>query len=143
MATATRRRGAIVVRRSTPMVSRKKLDAIKASGLNRAKRAREVAARRTGTIVGAAAGGLAGYLERTGKVSPKFTSPVAFAGMGVLLAFVAPETSIGKGKLGQALAEGGSALLAVGAYKAGLGQAMIGEDIVGDDDNVSGDWSDG
>ncbi len=125
------------------MVSRKKLDAIKSAGLNRAKRAREVAARRTGTIVGAAAGGLAGYLERTGKVSPKFTSPVAFAGLGVVLAFVAPETSIGKGKLGQALAEGGSALLAVGAYKMGLGQAMIGEDIVGDDDEVSGDWSDG
>ena len=128
------------------MVSRKKLDAIKQAAFNRSKRAREIAGRRTGTIVGAAAGGLAGYLERTGKVSPKFTSPVAFAGMGMLLAFVAPETSLGKGKLGQALAEGGSALLAVGAYKAGLGQAMIGEDdgVSGDDgDSVAGEWSNG
>lgn len=147
MATAQRRRSAAIqVRRSTPMVSRKKLDAIKTAAFSKAKRGREIAARRTGTIVGAAIAGGAGYLERTGKVSPKFTSPVAFAGIGILLAFVAPETSLGKGKLGQSLAEGGSALLAVGAYKAGLGQAMIGadDDIVGgDDDTVSGAWSDG
>lgn len=138
MATKHRSSSALAVRHRAPMVSKRKFEGLKAAGLARAKRAREVAARRTGTIVGGATAGLVGYLEKTGRMSPKFSSPVAFAGAGFVLSFVLPETGMGKGKLGQMSAEAGSALLAVGCYKAGLGQPMI-----GDDDGVEGDWSDG
>ena len=137
-----KRAAAIAIRRA-PSVPKKKYEMAQRMAAAKGKRAREIAAKRTGTIVGAVAGGTIGYLERTGKISPKFTSPVALGVAGVVLAFVAPETSMGKGKLGAALAEAGSAALAVAAYKAGQGQPMIGEDIVGDDGSVEGEWSDG
>lgn len=130
----------MVVRSKAPTVSKRRFELVRQAAANRAKRGREIAAKRVGTIVGMVAGAGAGYLERTGKVSPKFTSPAAFIGGGILLALVVPETSMGRGKLGQMCAEAGAGLGAVGAYKLGLGQAVIGED---DGTGVEGQWSDG
>jgi hypothetical protein len=129
------KKSAVVVRRS-PMVSKARFEMLKAAGARKAKRTREVAAKRVGTIVGAGTGALCGYLEKTGKLAPKFTSPAALAVGGAVLAFVLPETGMGKGKVGQASAEAGAGLLAVAAYKLGLGQPVVGED-----DSVEGDWS--
>jgi|SRR6185295_1836616 len=126
----------IQVRHKTPTVSKKRYEMVRAAGAATRRKAREVAAKRAGTLVGTGTGALAGYLERTGKVSPKFTSPMALGIAGAVLAFVVPETGMGRGKVGQAAAEAGSGLLAVAGYKLGLGQAVIGED----DTESAGSW---
>jgi len=130
----------MVVRRS-PMVSKAKLELVKASSQRAKRKARDVAAKRVGTLVGVGTAAAAGYIEKTGKLAPKYTSPAAMAVAGGVLAFVLPETSMGRGKLGQASAEAGAGLLAVAAYKLGAGQPVI-----GDDDDVAGDddaWTPG
>lgn len=131
------KKSAVVVRRA-PSVPKARFEMVQRLTAAKAKRTREVAAKRVGTLVGAAAGAACGWAEKNGKVQPKFTSPVALAVAGAVLSFVLPETSMGRGKLGQASAEAGAGLLAVAGYKLGQGQAAIGED-----DSVEGDWSDG
>lgn len=126
-----------IVRRAAPTVPKKKFELALRARAAAGKKAREVAAKRTGTIVGALAGAGVGYCERTGKVAPKYVSPVALAVAGGVLAFVLPETSIGRGKVGAASAEAGAGLLAVAGYKLGMGQAAIGED----DTEMAGDWT--
>lgn len=123
-------KSAIVVSapRRAPMVSKAKFEALKDAAKNKSKRTREVAARRAGTLVGVASAGAVGYLERTGKLPPKFTSVAALGVAGGVLAFVMPETGMGKGKLGGMMAEAGASLLGVAAYKLGAGQPIIGED---------------
>ncbi len=134
-----------VVRHKQPTVSKQRFEMVKAAAKLKAKRGREVAAKRVGTLVGMAAGGAAGYAERVGKLDPKFTSPLAFGLTGVVLAFIVPETSFGKGKLGQMSAEAGAGLAAVASYKLGLGQAVIGEDDgpPAPGAAVEGQWRDG
>lgn len=131
----------VVVRSKAPTVSKKRFELAVMRGKQHAKKAREVAARRVGTLVGVAAGAGAGIVERKAMLSPKFTSPAALGVAGAVLAFVAPETSMGKGKLGQAAAEAGAGLLAVAAYKLGLGQAVIGAD--DESPAVEGQWQPG
>lgn len=128
-----------IVRHKQPTVSKARFEMVKAAAASGRRKAREVAAKRAGTLVGTGTGALAGYLERTGKVSPKFTSPMALGIAGAVLAFVVPETGMGRGKIGQAAAEAGSGLLAVAGYKLGLGQAVIGADDEPQAESA-GDW---
>jgi hypothetical protein len=124
---------AVVVRRA-PMVSKAKLELVKSHASNAKRKAREVGARRVGTLVGAGTCAAVGWAEKNAKLAPNYTSPMVLGLTGAVLAFVLPETGMGKGKLGQASAEAGAGLLGVAAYKIAAGQAVIGDD---------GDWQNG
>lgn len=123
--------GGLVVRRHAPMVSKKKFEGLRSSIVSKKKKASEVAQRRMGALVGAAACGVVGYLEKTEKMPklPGGIEPTVILGLAGL---VLPEFV--KGKAGQMIAEAGAALAGVAAYKLAAGAPLR----VGEDD---GEWS--
>jgi hypothetical protein len=140
MATAAKRKGgSVVVHRRAPSVPLKKFEAIKSRTALAARKGREVAAKRAGTLVGAGAAYAIGWLQANQKVDPKYLSPAILGGVGAGLTFFVADRV--RGQVGAALAEAGSAALGVAAYRAGLGEALIGaDDDVAGDDSVEGDW---
>lgn len=117
-----------------PTVSKAKYEALAAAKANAAKRAREVAAKRVGVVAGSVACAAVGWAESTGKVDPKFTSPLALLAAGVVVSMVAPEM-LGQ-RAGSFAAEAGAGIVGIGAYK-------LARQMAAPSSGVSGDWSDG
>jgi len=116
----------IAIRRTAPMVPKKKYEDLIQARQNAAKKAKEVASQRVGLIAGVAACGAVGYLERTNKM-PSMLGIEPTAVLGVGLGLVLP--MVIKGKAGAMAAEAGAALCGVAAYKLASGSPLrVGED---------------
>ena len=133
MAVKTKSKGAaITVRRAAPMVPKKKYEGLIEARTRATKKAKEVAQRRLGAIVGVGACAAVGYLEKTGKIPAVggFESTAVIGAVGVALGFLVPE--LVKGNAGQMAAEAGAAITGVAAYKLAMGAplrvAVAGED---------------
>lgn len=129
---------AVVVRRSAPMVSKAKYERLVHVRSVAAKKAKEVAKQRMGTLVGMAACGVIGWAEKNGKMPDMFGfEPTAVLGVG--LGFVVP--ALVKGKAGQMAAEVGASVAGVAAYKLAAGAPLrVGEDDY-QEDETAGDES--
>lgn len=120
------KKAAVVVRRAAPSVPKKKYEGLVHARLVAKKKAREVASRRMGTLVGVAACGAVGYLEKQGKL-PAIAGFEPTLVLGVALGFIVPE--VVKGTAGQMMAEAGAAVAGVAAYKLATGAPVrVGED---------------
>ena len=112
--------------RVAPKVSKSRYDALVRARHAAASRTRQMAAQRSGSLVGIAACAGVGYLEKQGKMPTVMGfEPTLVA--GVALGFLLP--ALVKGKAGQMAAEAGAALCGVAAYKLGTGAPIrVGED---------------
>lgn len=116
----------LAIRRPGNSAAKKKYEGLVRARAAAAGKARQVAAQRTGSLVGVAACAAVGYLEKQGKMpSMGGFEPTLVVGLG--LGFILP--ALVKGKVGQMAAEAGAAIAGVAAYKLGSGQPMrVGED---------------
>ena len=126
----------VVVRRShTPTVRKEKYERLVEHGRKVRAKAAQASAQRVGTLIGGGVGGVAGYLERIGKMPKHVGSPAVLGAVGFASLFVPM-----KGKLGVVAAEVGASALTLGMYKLGLGQPIIGEDDELEPGEVAGEW---
>jgi len=131
MAVKTNSKGSeITVRRSAPMVPKRKYEGLIAARAKAAKKAKEIGQRRMGSLIGVGACAAVGYLEKTGKM-PSVAGIEPTVVLGVALGFLVPE--VVKGPAGQMAAEAGAAIAGVAAYKLATGSPL----------RVSGDDEDG
>lgn len=137
MASKTKSKGTQLARRA-PSVPKKRFEALQQARSRAVAKGREVAAKRVGTLVGAATGYGIGWAEANGKMPARLSSPAAIGGIGAVAALVLP--SYIKGRAGAALAEAGAAMLGIATYKLGTGVPAIGEDDTESGDQVQGDW---
>ena len=111
----------VVAPRKAPTVPKAKFEALVRARHVAARKTREVAGQRVGMLVGMAACGAVGYLEKEEKM-PDFGGVVPTVIGAVVLGFIGP--MLIKGRAGSAMAEAGSALGGVAAYKLAKGAPL-------------------